>query len=54
MAFLDSTPTSLVIEHLTSAERRPKMDPSAAYTIAVERYGYVTDLVPAEEPAAAS
>ncbi|MBZ5738995.1 hypothetical protein [Nocardioides mangrovi] len=46
MAFIDTTPTSLVIEHLTTAERRSRLDSSAAYTLAIERYGYVTDLVP--------
>jgi hypothetical protein len=46
MAFHDTTPTSLVIDYVNSTERRSRLDPSAAYRIAVDRYGYVLDLVP--------
>lgn len=54
MAFLDTTPTSLVIEQLSGGERRLPLDSSAAYRIAVERYGYVLDLVPARADGSAT
>jgi hypothetical protein len=46
MAFLDTTPTSLVIEHLTSAQRRRSLDPTAVHRITVDGLGYVVELVP--------
>jgi len=46
MAFLDTTPTSLVIEQLSSSDRRPSLDPSAAYRIVIEDYGYTIEIAP--------